>query len=164
MAEHADYLAAHEEHRWAKPLAELAEALRHEAYEKKGEWAWRILPGGALVAMRVPPTFQKEIRIARRDPLKTEESLKKWLDEVRVFQKHLGAERWGFTEIVARPGEPGPIHVILREPAPLGTKGDETKCARCGKPTPHQPQFKEDLCNSCALEIGTEEAQHRRGG
>ena len=162
MTNHADFDAAPEERRWTKPLEELRTVLQHEAYGLRGEWAWRVLPHGALVSLRVPADFQKQLRIARRAGLKDEVGLTKWLAEVRTFQKHLDVERWSITEIVGKPGEAGPIHVILREPAPLGANSDETKCARCGKPTHHEPQFKEDLCTECATILGAEEAQARR--
>lgn len=161
MANHADFDAAPEERRWTKPLEQLAEVLRHGAYELKGEWFWVVLPHGALVAMRVPEDFRKELRIARKSGLKDEAALNKWLAEVRTFQKYLSAERWPITNLVGKPGDEGPIYVLLKEPAPLGAKREEEKCARCGEPAEKGP-FKEALCNRCATQLGAEEA-HARG-
>ena len=162
MTNHADFDAAPEDRRWVKPLEELRTVLQHEAYALHGEWAWRVLPHGALVAMQVPADFIKRLRIARRAGLKDEAALNKWLAEVRTFQKHLEIDRWAITEIVGKPGEPGPIHVILKEPAPLGAREPE-KCARCGVPA-EKGVFAEALCMKCATELGAEEAQHRQEG
>jgi hypothetical protein len=162
VTNHVDFDAAPEERRWTGPLDELSAALRHGAYEAKGEWFWVVLPHGALVAMRVPEDFRKELRIARKGGLKDEAALNKWLAEVRTFQKYLGAERWPITNLVGKPGEEGPIFVLLKEPAPLGAKEPE-KCARCGEPA-EKGVWAEALCNRCATQLGAEEAQHRQEG
>ncbi|HEY8536043.1 MAG TPA: hypothetical protein VIL25_06325, partial [Vicinamibacterales bacterium] len=63
---HPDFLAAPERRRWTQPLAGLAATLRAEATRARGEWAWRILRHGAVVAMRLRADFWWEIRISRR--------------------------------------------------------------------------------------------------
>src|SRR5258708_12883968 len=75
MSDHPDFTAAPEEQRWIRPLAELGTFLREAAWAAKGSWIWRILPGGACVAMRVIPdgefAFHKELRVSRRGKLET---------------------------------------------------------------------------------------------
>lgn len=160
-ANHPDYELAPEMHRWGRPLAELTEVLRKGAYAAKGDWCWYVMPRGALVAMRVPPTFRKELRIARRlRKAPTEKSSKLWYDEVQVFLRELGLQSWVCTTDVLEgsPTEEGiaaKVEVIYTEPAPLGSKAE--KCAKCGEPAEKGP-YKEPICQDCATKAGREEA------
>lgn len=142
----------------------------------KGDWAWRILPGGACVAMRVvgdgPNAFRKELRVSRREPLASDEAVRKWLKECRVFRGHLGcAVGWHTTtlgerdvQVTAVPLVGDPTSWTMLEDAPLGrTKvAAALICARCGRVAePGSEKYKEVLCNSCALEAGQREVRQR---
>ncbi len=170
---HPDFTATGEDHRWTRPLHELAVRLREGAWKLKGQWAWYVLPGGARVEMRVVPdgehAFRKELRISRSQPLPDTDAAKKWAAECKVFRAHLGCDLgWQTQTFGGRPkGEAfqdgDPTEWITRENAPLGlAQTPENKCRRCGKPAPHQPEFKEDLCTTCAMELGNEEVAARR--
>ena len=160
MAEpHADFTDADPENQWTGKLHELAVRLRERAWKAKGEWAWFVLPQGALVAMRLneKAEFRKELRIARREGLRDIEAAKKWMNEVRTFQKHLDCESWTPVEINGNPGGAGPTFIILQEPGPLGSV--PRKCERCGDKLEgkRDPAYKTDICTKCATELGTEE-------
>jgi len=163
---HPDFLAAPEEARWASSLPALAETLKHEAYAKQGDWSWRILPGGALVAMRVPPTFQKELRIARRlRKAFTDKSAAAWHVETKTFLEQLGCKGWvckrdGLIQPTVE-GQPVKIEAVYQEPAPLGGKANTGTCTRCGKDFELHPTdgiYKNLLCQRCAIALGQEEA------
>ena len=160
---HPDFTAAAPEHQWTKPLAELGALLRERAWKLEGSWFWVVVPHGALVAMRVVPkgehAFKKQLRIARKG-IKEPRGFE---FEVRTFIKHLGLEAWGEPDIKVDREQDTPFYTgaaTLLEPAALGAK-TTAKCARCGKPVPHDPAFKEDLCNVCALQAGNEETAAR---
>lgn len=95
---HPAFQQANETRRWTGPLAELLPALRPEAYrlagsdKMPGAWAWRVLPHGAAVSLRIRPDmdFRREIRIARADRPATEEGLKRWERELETFCRHFG--------------------------------------------------------------------------
>jgi hypothetical protein len=157
---HPDFLAAPERSRWAESLPELFEILRHEAYGLAGEWAWRILPRGALIGICVPPSFQKQLRIARR-PRKglTDKTAKVWHTEVRTFLEHMGCEDWKVLKNVIEPGDPPKLEVIYEEPLPLGAR-KALQCGRCGGVAePGSEKYKERICNACALELGRQEIE-----
>jgi hypothetical protein len=165
VSDHPDFLAATEEHRWTKTLLELGEHLRKRAWALKGEWCWFVLPGGALVAMRVVPkgehAFRKQLKVARREPLRDAEAMKKWAAECAVFRAKLNCEvGWQTTKLggrpVADPFQPGdPTEWVTVELAPLSPSLGT--CAGCGKATPHEPAYKEDLCPDCARRAGDAE-------
>jgi hypothetical protein len=168
---HPDFTAAPEDNQWTLPLEHLGTALRHEAYEKKGEWAWRILPGGALVAMRLPPTFRKELRVARRlRRAFTDQSAKAWHTELNVFLEHLGCTGWTcLKDALAGVGPEADTQVtveaIYQEPAPLGATKAVLLCARCGQqfePHPDDKLYREPICNPCAIKAGEEETAANR--
>lgn len=161
---HPDFLAAHEGNRWGGPLQHLAAVLKHDAYQRQGEWAWRILSGGALVSMRVPPTFQKELRIARRlRKAFTDKSAAAWHTELKVFTELLGCTGWKCISDVVTPAagdQPAKLEAIYQEVTPLSAKASLT-CARCGNQFDSQPTdkvYREPLCQSCAVKLGTEDA------
>lgn len=96
---HPAYLKAGEQRRWGGKLAELLPALRPEAWklgaEEKtaaGRWAWRVLPGGAVVSLRIrgDMDLRRELRISRQERPETEEALGKWERELATFLKHFG--------------------------------------------------------------------------
>ena len=162
MTEHADFLAAEEEHRWTKPLHELSVHLRERAWALKGKWAWYVLPHGAHIGMRVIPTgqhaFKKQVRIARLTMGKPDG----FAAEVGVFMRELGLDQWQAADLQLDRNQDsdtwrGVWHAI--EPGPLGLV--RAKCARCGTETPHEPAYKEDLCPSCAQQLGAEDAAAR---
>jgi hypothetical protein len=160
---HTDFDAASSERQWGGDLPTLAETLKHEAYELKGEWAWRILPRGALVAMCVPPTFRKQLRIARR--LRkglTDKTAQAWHAEVRVFLEQFGFADWKCVKDSIEPGDPVKIEAIYEEPVPLGgSKVHAEKCVRCGEPAT-KGVYAEALCTSCAGKAGQEEVNAQR--
>jgi hypothetical protein len=167
---HPDYTAAPEEARWGGTLPALAETLKHEAYAKQGGWAWRVLPGGALVSFCVPPSFRKQFRVVRRlhKPF-TEKSVKAWQTEVRTFLDQLGCKDWSCMQgqlfTPAADGHLAKIEALYQEPAPLGGKGAPVgTCARCGKEFELHPTdkvYRELICQPCAIALGQEEASSR---
>ncbi len=171
MTDHADFLAADPAVRWTKPLAELAAFLREQAWKARGGWVYRILPGGACVAMRMidggDDAFKRELRVSRREGLETFDQFKKWVGECRVFRAHLKCESGWHTVTLA--GQPQgnefkaglPAEWITREETALGRPVVEKPpliCVKCGKPAePGSETYKEILCNKCALEKGRAE-------
>lgn len=159
---HPDFLEAPEENRWTGTLPQLAKVLKHEAYQLQGEWAWRILPRGALVAICVPPTFRKQLRIARR--LRkglTGNTAKAWHTEVRNDLEEIGCEDWKAIKDVIEPGDPPKLEVVYEEPLPLGAKLNQEKCVHCDQPAT-KGVYKEAVCLNCARILGTKEADARR--
>ena len=159
---HPDFEAAPEDARWAGKLPELFQALRHHAYELKGEEAWRILPGGALVALRIEPeTFLKQLRIARRlRKAFSDKSAAAWHTEVRTFLEQFGCKQWVCKRDGIIEGDPVKIETVYEEPGPLGAK-DTTQliCARCFQPFtpgPNDRIYQTPICNPCAMQAGTE--------
>ena len=154
---HPDYLAAPEARRWGQSLDELFGVLRAEAWKLKGTWAWRVLPHGALVSVRiVPPSeglaFHTELRLARKDAPKDSTGWQKWNQEIAVFLKHLGGGAGDWQETKNYRDE-GKADVRLR----FRMRGEEAepKCARCGETPVIQPGlFREDLCRKCAIAAG----------
>lgn len=157
---HADFLAAPEGRRWNGELSELLPVLRREAYALAGGWAWRVLPRGAYVMLRINPDFYKAVRIARKAKAPPDERARSyWAAELKVFREHLGITDWEQVE----PGEPSTDPLVLeacyREAVPLGGK-PPLRCAKCGGPAePGADQYREILCNQCAAELGREESR-----
>lgn len=148
---HPDFLATAPERQFTGKLLQLGITLREEAWRLRGGWAWRILPHGALVAMRVREDyeFRKELRLARRGPPLTEVTKARWYGEVATFAKHLGCEHWTVTRT------PDQTEAFLVEPVPLGWRTET--CARCGGPADKGP-YKEAICTACAITAGAEQA------
>lgn len=170
---HPDFEAAPPAHRWTKPLHELGVRLREAAWKKKGGWAWYVVPNGACTSMRVQTpeaggNFTKELRISRRG-VKSRDPLP-FQAEAEVFRKHLGCDDWTAPTVTmdVDPDVAGTWHAValmverrpLGQPK-LGTK-PENKCAKCGEPAPHEPAYREDLCNRCATEAGARDVESRR--
>lgn len=165
---HPDFDAAPEEHRWNATLPKLAEHLKHAAYEAKGDEAWVVLPGGALVAMRIEETtFRKQLRIARRltKPF-TEKSATAWHKERTTFLEQLGCKDWTcrhgalYTPPDQVTKQPAKIEALYVDPAPLGALKAMLKCHRCGKdfePAPDDKLYRDPTCNPCAITLGAEE-------
>lgn len=144
---HEDFRAAPAPSRWTRSLAELAVVLRHGAWEHPGEWTWRILPRGAMVAMRARSDQRKEVRISRREEPKDEKARNRWIGECVVFLKHLGCDHWTAALVHDTKAK-----VLYVEP--------HVTCARCGREcsaTPH----KRPLCTGCAIALGQEEVAQR---
>ena len=165
---HPDFLSAGSEHQWTGELAKLREVLQHEAYTLNGEWAWRVLPRGALVAMQVPPNFVKRLRIARRlRKAFSDKSAAAWHVETKTFLDQLGCEDWKVIRDAWATGTtPGlTVEMVYQEPAPLGGKAaDVGTCARCGKAFELHPAdkvYRELLCQPCAIALGQQEAASR---
>jgi hypothetical protein len=91
---HPDYLAASPHRRWTQPLAGLRRVLQAEASRLRGEWAWRILRHGAVVAMRLRADFWCELRISRRKAPEDDQAWALWEREVAIFTRELGIEGW----------------------------------------------------------------------
>jgi hypothetical protein len=153
---HPDYLAALEGQRWARPLDDLVGFLRKEAWKSQGKWVFRLLPHGALVAMRVvdetggPLAFNTELRIARKEDPATPEARKKWETEVGVFLKHFGADTW---ELVS--DDPLKANVVyralfLRKPPKPEAACEEPGCGQPCEPGPYHP----NRCLKHATEAG----------
>lgn len=104
MSEHPNFESADEQHRWTGTLEKLGVELRDRAWKAKGQWAYVVLRGGALVAMRVigsgDRAFHKQLRIARQG-VKTYD---KFPAEVAVFQRHMGCADWVAGELRQEPG------------------------------------------------------------
>ena len=181
MTTHPDFDGAPEEARWAGRLPELFQTLRHEAYTLQGEEAWRILPHGALVALRIDPErFVKQLRIARRlRKAFSDKSATMWHTEVRTFLDQFGCKQWickrdGLIQSDRGPGElpvPDKIETVYEEPGPLGaTATPQLTCARCFQPFtpgPNDRIYQTPICNPCAMQSGleyTEERRRERGG
>lgn len=172
---HPDFDAAPEELRWTGRLPELFEALRHQAYELKGEEAWRILPGGAGVGLRIlPETFTKQLRIVRRlRKAFSDKSATAWHTEIRTFLEQFGCKAWickrdGLIQSDRGPGElpvPDKIETVYEEPGPLGAQTTQLTCARCFKPFtpgPNDRIYATPICNSCAMQSGLEYTDEKR--
>jgi hypothetical protein len=150
VAEHPDYLAADERHRWGAPLNQLFGALRKEAWALEGQWAWKILPHGALVAVQiVPPSegvtaFSTRLRIARRTLPADEKGWKAWAQELAVFLKHLGGQDGDWARLEGDPAKAEAIYQFQMRGRAV------PKCVRCGGEAIDPGKFKEDLCNRCA--------------
>lgn len=100
---HPLYLRVSEARRWNGPLSELLPVLRSEAWklgahstdtdrEADRDWAWRVLPGGAIVGLRVRGDLwmRREIRIARQERPEGERAAAAWEREVSTFLEHFG--------------------------------------------------------------------------
>lgn len=164
---HPDFEAAPEELRWSGRLPELFETLRHQAYKLKGEEAWRILPGGAGVGLRIlPETFTKQLRIVRRlRKAFSDKSATAWHTEIRTFLEQFGCKAWICKRDGLIEGEPVKIETVYEEPGPLGAQATMLTCARCFKPFtpgPNDRIYATPICNSCAMKFGTEFANEKR--
>jgi len=99
---HRDFLEAAPENRWKGKLDVLFSELVRRAREHRKSadevrngfgWSWVVLPGGAMVAMRVrsDDADRLELRIARRDAPHPE-AWGKWENEVAVFLRQFCIE------------------------------------------------------------------------
>lgn len=104
---------------WNRPLRELMPVLQAEALERVGDvhdWAWRQLPGGALVALRIDDeTHRCELRIARPGAEPIGAKREKWKRELAVFREHLGVEHWDLVYYERTRGKRG-YFALYREP------------------------------------------------
>ena len=152
---HPDFLAAAARAQWTGSLPDLWYALKVEAWQQRGRWAHRILPRGALVAVRVltqgPNLMRRELRIARRG-LGTPEG---WAEECRVFLAAFQASGW----YVA----PSPPAADTQESRWIERYAGEVErgkvpCDGCGVPVAHSVLWGTARCESCARNAGRAEA------
>src|SRR5690349_2144944 len=86
-------------------LAALLPVLSIEAQQKpEGQWAYRVLPNGALVAVKYEGT-RRVVRLAREEAPANFDGWKKWQKECETFVKHLGLGMW--SPIPPRPAGEG---------------------------------------------------------
>jgi hypothetical protein len=174
---HPDFVATPAESQWTGPLPALFETLKHEAYKLQGEEAWRILPGGALVSMRInAETFKKQLRFARRlRKAFNDKGAAAWHTELRVFLEQFGCKTWiGKSDSLIEPtqeGESFKLEAVFEEPNPLGAKPNVLICHRCKEefaPTPNDRIYEIATCNKCAMQSGVEftegKKKERAGG
>jgi hypothetical protein len=168
--QHPDYLAVPEEKRWGKPLNLLFPALQKEAWTLRGGWAWRVLPHGALVSVRIVPpeegkesAFHLDLRIARKTAPADVEGWRKWSGELAVFLKHMagGDTDWQETNRSTDKAE-ATFRFLMRGEK---DKPPEPKCSRCGKtPVIDAGLYKVDLCRECAIELANQEVAANKAG
>lgn len=129
MSSHSDYRRMPEARRWGGKLAGLMPVITREARVNGGRWAWRILPRGAVVGVRLRVDGSTVLRIARRSA----ETGAAWERELAVFLRELGCEDWTPEEnvspaehhAVALFVEPPPGKLAPAEPESLGLFGTE---------------------------------------
>lgn len=155
---HPDYLAVDESRRWALPLHELYPFLKRECFKLRGRWAWRVLPHGALVAVRInPDNFRPELRISRKDAPDSDKGWERWAKELVTFLTHWGGE--GKWIVLSRVEGKCDTTYTERKMAPsLG--GPKESCVDCGEPASKGP-YKEALCTRCATKRGAQESAAR---
>jgi hypothetical protein len=153
---HPDYLSVPAERRWGKSLEDLVKHLSEAAMKRRGQWDWYVLPGGALVAMRMnEENWHRELRIARRTAPLDPAGWGAWEREVGIFLEHFGgADR--FERIASVEGTADVTYRMLLR----GEKADG-RCVHCGQPAEQGP-YKEAVCTRCATRLGAEEAAARR--
>lgn len=168
---HPDFEAAPAERQWTGTLPELFEALKREAYKQKGDEAWRILPGGALVGLSISgETFKKQIRVARRlRKAFSDKSAAAWHTELRVFLDQFGCKLWiGKRDGLippAKEGDPFKLEAVFEEPSALGIQPGMLICHRCKEqfqPSPNDRIYETATCNKCAMKGGEEFTEQKR--
>jgi len=153
MSEHPDFLAVKPSHRWTGSLIDLLVNLRHEAYrigaasneamrEADKDWAWRVLPRGAFVGIRMRPDLagmRREMRISRneplRDPPKFEVEVQTFLTKFRLQEldgRTPATERATFVvRIPNTPRDAGKSVVRLVELLTGEVRPGVARCHRC---------------------------------
>lgn len=160
---HPDFNTASEQHRWTGSLAELMVRLVERAPKAKGAWDYYVLPGGALVAMKVDAkTFAKVLRISRRaikDP-----SEARFTAEVATFAKKMGVEDWlPATVTITRTADEDTYHAEAVLARPFGGKANPLACSNCGNAVePGSDKYRVLLCNKCALAAGAADTATRQ--
>lgn len=106
-----------------------SEPSKQEILEDRG-WHARILPRGALVAMRRRPDLgpgetRLELRIARKEAPSTGDGWQRWHDEIAVFLKRFEIEAVGGSKPCERAGR----QWLVTSLAPNGHPNDEGKAA-----------------------------------
>lgn len=102
-APHPLYLQVADSHRWDRPLGDLLRTLRPRAWklgagatdgdrEADRDWAWVVLPGGAVVGLRIRGDLwmRWELRIARQERPEGERAEAAWEREVETFLRYFG--------------------------------------------------------------------------
>jgi hypothetical protein len=155
VSAHPDFLRTEPARRWEGTDRALWEELRRDATADRGELAlaWRVLPDGLVVSLRVrPENFKKEVRIsASRAP--ADDAAAAWFDArvqeiARVFRMRLCT--WYLQRDPAAPG----IAVYLVELYPGEVEPGKARCRGCGQLTPWEPAYSPDG-NTCRACVGT---------
>lgn len=91
------------DHQWTGDLPGLFKRLLKEAPDTNGSaFAWRVLPRGAVVGVRIHPQhLRPELKIARSEAPTTPDGWARWEHEVGTFLK-----QFGITPVLN--GEPAP--------------------------------------------------------
>lgn len=148
---HPAFAAAPEGNRWTGSLAELFAELKREALQGHGRWCWRVLPRGAVVAMRMTDDFpRRQLRLSRRERPEGEAALKAWSVEVQTFLRAFGATGW---EPAVAESETGVVALFI-ETYPGETRVGRTTCADCRAEIAYEKAFPINRCATCALKAG----------
>ena len=115
---------------WTDRLSGLLPRLKREAEKTPGRWAYRGLRGGALVACRLRNDLGYDVRIARPEKPVTDDGWRRWRNEIDVFRRELGIERW---QVRDDPDAAG-VAVILSEPMPPRKPGEVFPADLFGEP------------------------------
>lgn len=105
---------------WTGSLVGILPRLKTEARERPGRWACRMLRGGALIACRMRDDLGYDVRIARPGKPATDDGWRRWRNEIDVFRRELGIQRWTVDDDPDAPG----VAVIFSEPAPPRRPGE----------------------------------------
>ncbi len=160
-APHPDFQKARIQHRWTGSLPGLRKTLEHEAIVNaaspdaghSGRYAYRILPGGASVGMRLH-LGRLQIRIARSER-PAFGRVGAWEREVATFLEQMDANDW------ERSGDDSTgIAVLFTAPA------TPAPCASCGDPRDEAALlYGERVCTGCGVRLKAgREIDRRRVG
>lgn len=126
-------------------LTELLATLAAELPEHgPTRWAWRLLGGGAVVALQRDESDRRVLRIARAERPLTAYGLTRWGHEVATFLKHLGATSWQSLPEEAEKG----IAVRFLETLPRETRPGFARCT-CGAELPVDQLWGTPRCPGC---------------
>lgn len=89
---HPDFLAAPREHQWTSRLPLLRPVLDQVSLEVQPRYAWWLLTGGAMVAMKREDGI-RTVRVARSET-PPPGSRGKWITEVGTFARDLLLQGW----------------------------------------------------------------------
>lgn len=78
---------------WTGSIMVLGSILRTEARQRRGSWAWYLLPSGICVAMR-SKAAALEVRLSRQPRPATEEEWAAWNQERDECARFLGCATW----------------------------------------------------------------------
>jgi hypothetical protein len=137
---------------WQGKLADLMAPLSADARLSPGHWSARLLPRGALVAVKLREDGRRVVRIARQEKPPTKEAWERWRVELATFETHLGITGW------MREGSPGPesgVAALYVELWAGETAPGKAKCLDCPAEIPFDRVFGgRDRCQQCAIAAG----------